>query len=320
MKKNILLVSVFTLLNIFLISVLKYDDVQIHINNISNKLYTKNVRYIIDNDINKYLNIDEDHIRVFLEINESIRLILNNSDFNPNINEGRFFYDNEIVNKAIIGTDYLEKIKIINGKKILTLFDTEFEVIGIIGEKFKSKVDSLIFIKSSDVNFLNNISGLNNKFKVAIDGNSNFKINQYIKEIKLMSNDINLIKKEKVNIYKNIDAEFFQILILVLSSFLLISSISATIIHYFNQNKQLMQLQYLLGQSKKDICIFFIRELSSFILVSDLLAIPIVKIVKLDMKNFIIILLFLLIYSITILIYLLNTKFKNIVKRGTKNA
>ena len=320
MKKNILLVSVFTLLNIFLISVLKYDDVQININNISNKLYTKNVRYIIDNDINKYSNMDKDHVRVFLEINESIRLVLNTSDFNPNMKEGRFFYSNETGNKAIIGTDYLEKVKIINGKKTLNLFDTEFEVIGTIGEKFNSKVDSLIFIKSSDVNFLNNISGLNNKFKVAIDGNSKSKMNQYIKEIKLISNDINLIKKEKVNIYKNIDAEFFQILILVLSSFLLISSISATIIHYFNQNKQLIQLQYLLGQSKKDIFIFFIRELSSFVLVSDLLAIPIVKLVKLDIKNFIIILLILLIYSITILIYLLNTKFKNIVKRGTKNA
>lgn len=320
MKKNILLVSVFTLLNIFLISVLKYDDVQIHINNISNKLYTKNVRYLIDSDINKYLNIDKKDVRVFLELNENTRLILNNSDFNPNIIEGRFFYDNESGNKAIIGTDYIERVKVIDGKKFLTLFDTDFEVVGTIGEKFNSKVDSLIFIKSSDINFLNTTSDLDNKFKIAIDGNSKSKINQYIKEIKSISNNINLIKKEKVNIYKNIDAEFFRILILILSLFLLISSISATIIHYFNQNKQLIQLQYLLGQSKKDICIFLIRELSLFILISDFLTIPIVEILKLDIKNFILILTFILIYSITILIFLLNNKFKNIVKRGTKNA
>lgn len=275
MKKNFSFILLLFLLNIFLVSVMEYSYIQTNINEISNGLYTKNKVEIIDNDIKKYENTYGKNIRIFIEINEDIRVILKNNDWTPKLLNGRFIDVNEKGNKIIIGRDFKNSIQTIDNKPVINILNKNCEVIGLIGENFKSKIDSLMFI------YLEEIPHIDNNFKIIIDGKSKFYINSYIDKLESNYGNLNILKTDsKSELIAS--SELFHILILILTILINVTTIFVYIRYYFEKNIKLFKVQYLLGLSKKEIILDYLRKIFVDILISNIILLALILILGLN--------------------------------------
>lgn len=265
-KKNITFIITFICLNILYFLMFMYHTKQENIQKISNNYYSNN-SIIVDKET--FFNIEElinDDLRVFFEFNDNIRVIYKSSeDWAPNIKSGRFFEEKEKGNKAIIGIEYVENLKEIDGKNYITMFGKDFEVIGVMQEDFVSRLDSLLFLKSDVIPKFDIKS-------VVIEGNNKVSINKLIDKIKKYDNELAIEQFNSNLLNLNIKSDFFYKLIMINTSLLICISGLVFIKLWFEINISFFKTQFLLGVSYKNIRFKFLLNIVFNILISDLVS------------------------------------------------
>lgn len=294
MKKNYAFILLFFLLNVFVFIVIKYNLLQSHIDQVSNGFYSNNSVKIIDKDIKKYISAKDKDIRIFLEYDENYRFILKNDDWKPNIISGDFFTFNNDSNIAVLGRDFEKYIEIKDEKKYINFLGLDYEVIGIIGEKFDSKADTLVFLNTEK------LPNVDIQYKIVIDGKNSKIVKKYIDNLEKKYGPLNIIKKENINLSKNIDTNFFYILINMVSILLTLTTIYVFIRYYFEKSIKLFQVQNLLGLKNNTINKYFIKDISTNIIIANFLSIGIAFILELPINILIYFLIISFIYSIII--------------------
>lgn len=308
-KKNIIFIFTFVCLNLLSFLVFRYYKEQINIQQISNNSYSSHSirieeKYLFNNE--KFIS---DDLRVFLEFNDNIRIVYKVSrNWSPKIKTGRFFEENEKGNKAVIGNEYIESLKQINGKNYISMFGIDFEVIGIMQEDFVSKLDSLLFLKAEVIPDFDIKS-------VVIDSDYKIAINKFIAKIKKENNSINIIKTELDGLNKSIKSDFFNKLIIISTILLIFFSIIVFIRYWFEINISFFYTQFLLGISYRKIKVMFVENIIFNIFISNLISAFFMF--KSDIKFIIITLISSLFISSSAAILLMNNWIKcNNIKRG----
>ena len=265
-KKNISFIIIFVCLNILYFLMFMYNTKQENIQKISNNYYSNN-SIVLDKET--FFNIEDlinDDLSVFFEFNDNIRLIYKSyKDWAPNIKSGRFFEEKEKGNKAVIGIEYVEGLKAIDGKKYITMFGKDFEVIGIMQEDFVSRLDSLVFLKSDVIPEFDIKS-------VVIEGNSKTSINKFIDKIKKIDNEFKITKLNSNRLNISIKSDFFNKLIMINTALLICISGLVFIRLWFEINISFFKIQFLLGIYYKKIRFIFVRNIVFNVLISNLIS------------------------------------------------
>lgn len=265
-KKNLIFIITFICLNMLYFLMFMYHTKQENIQKISNNYYSNN-SIVLDKDT--FFNIEElvnDDLRIFFEFNDNIRVIYKSSEeWAPNIKSGRFFEEKEKGNKAVIGIEYVESLKEINGKDYIAMFGKDFEVIGVMQEDFVSRLDSLLFLKSDVIPEFDIKS-------VVIEGNTKTSINRLVNKIKKFDNELKITKLNSNRLNVSIKSNFFNKLIMINTALLICISGLVFIRLWFEINISFFRTQFLLGVSYKKIRLMFVRNIVFNVLISNLVS------------------------------------------------
>lgn len=171
----------------------------------------------------------------------------------PGMLQGQFFTEEDFfTNKqlATIGKNYIDNIEKKGNSDYIILFDTQYEVIGILGEKTESVLDYMILINLDSVEEQD--IGL-----YAIDGKRKSDIEDSYNAIcKIL--DSNAIKhgrivREAVGIKRLLEYEKSNVLIFTLIYIIILLSGLSVTVSWYEKNKKLIYVKKLVGYKNRHI-------------------------------------------------------------------
>lgn len=254
-KKNIMFISLILALNILLMLVFKYKYSQKYIQELSNQFYSTNSIEFFDSNINKHFDIlkSKTNYRIFVELDDTFRFFkYNDKNWSPPILEGEFFSLNTTEKTAVVGKNLLDIIQNLNGSNVIKFNNEYYKVIGIMGESFPTKIDSLVLLTSDSPPQLNNA-------KIVIDSENKTLIKHLSNQLKSNYN-ITLLEKEDLGLNKLVKSDFFSKLFVSITVLIVIFSICVYLRYWFEKQIAFLRVLNLLGfRRKKIICIFLIN-------------------------------------------------------------
>lgn len=207
--------------------------------------------------------------------------------------EGRFFKKDETGKKAVIGKNYIEKIVKHDGKDFINILNDQYEVIGIIGARFSSTIDYLVLLNLEDIKHIEE-----RKIVVDTSDKSNIKT---LKEY-FACGEENLMEKRGITRIQ----ESFPFVWFVRISAYMVALVGTAIylILWYEENKELRYILYMLGENLNKVYIKSIGKLSTVVTIAALIPAYIifvsereVKWIRTGISSYV----FLLVYSIIIL-------------------
>ncbi|RDU21840.1 FtsX-like permease family protein [Anaerosacchariphilus polymeriproducens] len=253
--KNLIFISFFTVVIIFIVQIIFYNMRQNDLVLISNNFYTNNYTVFYDQDLEKWRNTEiGDKCRLFVEYDNNTRFCLENNEWNPPIIKGKFFSKGLKGKKAVVGKDIEKQAEHLNGKKIISLNNEKYEIIGILGGDFTSKSDSLVLLYGGEI-------PKQNRYKIVLDGDSKKEIRNITKRI--MRQYPNLIHAEPdiEGVARVTGTLFFQRL-LNLNGFILVCFLIFIFFAFWERmHKKENYVLYLLGVNNKRIMLYYIRNI-----------------------------------------------------------
>lgn len=192
----------------------------------------------------------------------------------PSLLEGRFLKEDESFSDkrvAVVGQGLIEHIVQKNEKEIIMINNFEYEVIGICGEEYKSRLDSMIYIpmtsnedyKFNDIINIDNLNDIDNFIQVVKEESENKIILEKVQEGMLIQGTIDPLTgevKEAVITESDLDSNtvsFYIYTITFISVVLCIISIS---IYWYDRNKKEVFVCKLLGFYEKEIFIRLMKK------------------------------------------------------------
>ncbi|MDU4912872.1 FtsX-like permease family protein [Clostridium baratii] len=286
-KINFSLILCYTVVSVFLILMIFNYFQTTKLNKISRGFLSRNFQelHINNIDISNLENILKEALpkggvvlkKEFLtgNVNADINKIYFKKGFNsPTLLSGRFLSEEESFsneNLAVVGKNLINNIKNKNNKNWILINDTYYEVIGICGEEYESKLDSTIFIPMKGKN-KKNIEGT-----IIVDGVSN--IENFIRKVEEKSQNKIILEKieekkivqvsidpktgkttEEVITMKDLDSNFLSLYVYIItfiSALLCIISIS---IYWYDKNKKEIVVCNILGFYKKEILFRLVKK------------------------------------------------------------
>lgn len=255
-KKNIIFISLILILNILLMLIFKYKHSQTYIQELSNQFYSTNSIEFFDSNINKHIDIlkNETNYRVFVELDDTFRFFkYNDKNWSPPMLDGEFFPLNTTEKTAIVGKDLVENIQNLNGSDVIKFHDEYYKVIGIMGESFPTRIDSLVLLTSDSPPQLNNT-------KIVIDSNNKTLIKNLSNKLTSDYN-ITLLEKEDIGLNKLVKSDFFSKLFVFITTLIVIFSIFVYIRYWFEKEITFLRVLHLLGFRRKKITCIFLQNI-----------------------------------------------------------
>ncbi|WP_160037159.1 hypothetical protein [Paenibacillus sp. An7] len=269
-RKDIAFIFIFICLYSLCYCFLTYTGKQEKYHELSNELYTNHHAVLITKKDNSELikQISKSNYRVFLEYNNSYRLLLENKgNWSPPIVSGSFFTKNDVENKAVVGKEMQKYIEEVKGKKYISFQGENYEVSGIMGASFASSIDYLIL--------------LNNPIKNQIDDNTKIIIDSDNKSIvtditnSLIEKDptISPIKSAQKGLSRTANIPFIYQLLIFEFYLLMLISIITFIRYWYEKEKKTIYVLFLLGIPKKRINIHLFLKILLNVVVSGALTV-----------------------------------------------
>lgn len=274
-KKNIIFISLILILNILLMLIFKYKHSQTYIQELSNQLYSKNSIEFIDSNVNKSIDIlqNENNYRLFVELDDTFRFFKSNDEnWSPPIFEGNFFSTEISGKNAVIGKSLIKNIQKVNGIDVIKFNNEYYKVIGIMGENFPTRIDSLILLSSDKIPKINNS-------KIIIDSNNKSLIKRVTKIIS-SENGFKLLEKEDLGLNKLVKTDFFSNFFLIVSILVVMFSILVYIRYWFEKEVPFLKLLNLLGFRRKKIIAIYLGNIFFNTFISSVFTVIIVLIFK----------------------------------------
>ncbi|MBP1991911.1 ABC transporter permease [Paenibacillus eucommiae] len=263
-RRDVAFIFIFICLYLFCFSFQLYSSKQKKYYELSNELYTNHYAVFVTKDDQKWLPtpLSKSSYRVFMEYNQTFRLILENKgDWSPPMISGRFFAETDEGSKAVIGQEMLEYVKEHNGMKYITFKGEDYQVTGVMGASFASSIDYLILL------YVPNQTPVTTGMRIILDSDSKSTVKKITHHILDINPSLTVIESIQKGIFRKANIPFFYYLLLLEMSLLLFFSIFAFLRYWFEKEKKYMYVLYLLGISKRIIHrnIFIKTSLNIFI-------------------------------------------------------
>lgn len=255
-KKNITFISLILILNILLMLIFKYKHSQTYIQELSNQFYSTNSIKFFDSNINKHIDIlkNETNYRVFVELDDTFRFFkYNDKNWSPPMLNGNFFPLNTTEKTAVVGKNLVEKIQNLNGSDVIKFYDDYYKVIGIMGESFPTRIDSLVLLTSDSPPQLNNT-------KIVIDSDNKALIKKLSNKLTSDYN-VTLLEKEDLGLNKLVKSDFFSKLFVFITTLIVIFSIFVYLRYWFEKEIAFLRVLNLLGFRRKKITYIFFQNI-----------------------------------------------------------
>lgn len=266
-KKNIVFISLILILNIFLLFLFKYKNSQVYIQELSNELYTTNSKEFIIPNLEKSLQHieNEKKYRLFIEFGDIRFLKSNDEEWSPPILEGKFFPVETNKTQAVVGKNLINIIKEVDGKNVISFDNKYYEVIGIMGEEFTSRIDSLILLTSDKIPSVENQN-------IVIDSSNKCTIKKISNAI-LSQENCELIEKEYLGLNRLVKSDFFSGFFSIYSILVVIFSILVYGRYWFEKEKRFLELLNMLGFRKSKIKSIYLKNVILNLILANILTV-----------------------------------------------
>lgn len=274
-----------------------------------NKFADENINVTISfNDKSNYVNIinlskelSEDKYTIFLP---KVQLVLDDkmafvtgiisNDIEFNLVKGRNFSHEELIsdcNKIIIASGYEEKIYLKENKEFIKVFDEEYEVIGIVGEKYsESFYDGNMYIPYKGLP--KHIKNLSSDIAQIQINNKNIEKKEYLnKKYNILNMDIENINKITLDSRLEKHKEYFDYLKYM--SIFVLSNIFLLITSWMNSRKYQIAIKKVVGYDNLKIIKELILEMSILTIISSIISTIIYKLTSTYISKFLYITLYL---------------------------
>lgn len=250
---DVIISSVFIIMTILGMFFLTYLSENYKIQVLSQALYSKNTYYFVceSKDIRKQelsKSLRDSILFAELDINEDIRACIYDGRIDkPQMKSGRFFEENDFENEhnvAIIGSNYLKSLTEENGISYLYYKNEKYEVVGIMGYEYPTKLDNICLLEYND-------NLITNDTVFAIDSKSHSKIADVLQKLNL--SNIKQIQREQYNIGSFFQNESASILLITFILFFLIFSNMFISLYWIEQRKKHICIMRLVGYSNSYI-------------------------------------------------------------------
>ncbi|MBP2001365.1 hypothetical protein J2Z69_002408 [Paenibacillus shirakamiensis] len=249
-RKDIIFIFIFLSLLTLCYCFLTYTGKQEKFQELSNELYTPQHVVLSTKDYkeNFISNISQPNYRLFLEYDDTYRLLLENKgEWSPPMLSGKFFSKSDNTKKAVIGKELEKNTKEIKGKKYISAHGEIYEVTGTMGASFASSIDYIALLNKP-------IKGPAGDYtKIVVDGSSKKNINLITNEIIKKNPSFNVLEDEQKGLTKTADIPFIYQLLVFEFYLLILISIIAFMRYWYEKEKKLMYVLFILGISKKKV-------------------------------------------------------------------
>ncbi|NQX62201.1 hypothetical protein [Paenibacillus qinlingensis] len=251
-RKDIVFTFVFICLYSLCFCFLIYTDKQEKFHELSNELYTNHHAVLMNKDDDQDLlttnQLSKANYRIFIEYNDTYRLLYENlGDWSPPIISGRFFSNTDKGAKAVIGKEMEKFIKEYNGKKYITFQGEDFEVNGIMGAPFASSTDYLILL------YKPNPIPIQSGTRIIIDSDKKSIVTEIANNILNTNSSVMLKESTQKGLSRTANIPFIYKLLIFEFYLLLFLSIIACLRYWYEKEKHIMYVLFLLGFSKRKI-------------------------------------------------------------------
>ena len=266
-KKDIVFILIF--IGFYLLSYLFqiYTDKQESFNQLSNQLYSNHHSTFVTNgeftwpeDLFSKLNY-----RVFVEHNKSFRsLLVNNEKWSPPMVSGHFFSKNDYEAKAVIGKEMLEYVYKINEKQYISFQGVDYEVTGIMGASFASSTDYLVLLNTPNKNQVSSNS------RIILDSDSKSTVIEMNKKLATFQSSLKPIESTNIGLSRTANIPFIYTLLVFEFYLLLLLSVIISIRYWYENLKDIINILYLIGISKRKIYVQILLKAALNIMLSGL--------------------------------------------------
>lgn len=270
-KKDIYITMVFIMLYLVFYVFQTYLMKQEKFHELSNELYTNHYASLFSNGENKWLEnpSNKENYRVFVEYNDTFRLLLiNTGNWTPPLISGQFFTGNNKENEAVVGKEMLSYIeKDINGNDFIDFEGEAYLVSGIMGASFASSSDYIVLLHKP------NPLPLSSDSKIIVDSNTKSTVLSIVDSITKSDNSVKVIESSQKGVARTTNIPFIYRLLVYQFYFLLLISVISIVRYWYEKEKKVTTVMFILGISKQRINIqIFIRILMD-ILISGVVSI-----------------------------------------------
>lgn len=236
----------------------KYDSIAQLNNNLlsydSISFYTNNEYPILNENINKY------SYRIFCEINGQYQFFYhNNSQWEPPMISGRFFNDENDLDKAVIGRSMEKYIKVIDNVKYIEFKNNFYPIIGVLGTGFETTSDNMVLIYKSD------IFNTDTSYKYNLDSDKKVDIENVIQCIRNAKEDTKIVFSP--HNAKNNSINYFNLIVNFTIDLLLFISFFALLAIKYSLEHHRIKCKIIIGiQESRAILEFFLSNIIELIL------------------------------------------------------
>ncbi|MFD3260265.1 hypothetical protein ACE3MQ_16885 [Paenibacillus lentus] len=269
-RKDITFILIFICLYLLCFCFLTYTGKQEKFQELSNELYTKHHVVLITKGDHGGLikQLSKSNYRVFLEYDDTYRLLLeNNGNWSPPMLSGRFFSKTDDGNKAVIGKELERNTKEINGRKYISFQGEDYEVSGIMGASFASSIDYLTLLNNSSKNHEVDYT------KIIIDSDIKSNITDITRDIIKKDPTVTVIENEQKGLNKTANIPFIYQLLIFEFYLLMLLSIIAFTRYWYEKEKKIINVLFLIGISKKTIYIQSFLKVFLNVVISGVIAV-----------------------------------------------
>lgn len=256
-KSNTLVFIFFIFLFLMTFTFQFYVNKQKMYEQLSNSLYTRNAEMIVVNDASWTLEDmpHESEYRIFQEVNDTYKYLLNNSgDWSPPLISGSFFNPSEKTKTAVIGQEMINDLVTVDSVKYLVYNNENYEVKGVMGARFASSIDYLVLLVDPELQM--------NNPRIVIDSDSSIAVEKIMNYLSNSSYSFTLIDNFQKGLLRlGNTPTLYKFLLVELYLLLLIGLISITR-YWYEKEQEIIKTMYMLGLSKKYIYFeLFIKNL-----------------------------------------------------------
>lgn len=316
--KNIIFVTYFFIIFIFISYIISYNKKQDDIILISNNYNSENYVVFFDDEIEKWKDMKINKgCRIFIECDGNIRFLLNSNNWNPPVIKGTFLTECTNDRQAVIGKKVKEKLKNSGNEKI-EVFNESYKVIGTLGTNYSSKADTLVFLSGGQI-------PKQDKYKIILDGDSKKSISSMIRKIKNKYPDLKYIEPDIEGMAKITGTLLFRRMLnlntVILSGIAVVIFLNFWIIMYQDEMYTLLLLGISTGRIKIDYLKRIIKNLIYVIILGNLFGFAVMedRYMLLKPKSIIILVIYVLFCGLNASILLKYRWNKIICECGEKN-
>ncbi|MGC6585007.1 FtsX-like permease family protein [Paenibacillus sp. Dod16] len=234
---------------------------------LSNDLYTKNhAVFVNNNDWIPSEKLGESNYRIFFEVNNSYRfLIQNNGEWKPPMLSGHFFSETDQELQAVVGKEMIQYLQKENEKSYVFYQGNKYYVTGILGKNYASSSDYLAILHHPNPQ-------IPTDGRIILDSDSKATVNKITKRLNDLNPSITQIKSTQKGLYRTGNVSYYYHLLWVEMYLLVLFSILAFLRYWYEKEQYEINVLFLLGIPKKMIQRKLVIKASLLILLSNFIS------------------------------------------------